>query len=51
MEELKLKVDKKSMLLYIVTDRSWLGEDSFIIQVEETIQNGATFIQRKGNGL
>jgi len=45
MEELKLKVDKKSMLLYVVTDRSWLGNNSFIKQVEEIIQNGATFIQ------
>ena len=45
MEELKLKVYKESMLLYIVTDRSWLGENFFINQVEETIQNGATFIQ------
>ncbi len=51
MEELKLKVDKKSMLLYVVTDRSWLGKNPFIKQVEEIIQNGATFIQLREKDL
>lgn len=45
MEESKLKVDKKSMLLYVVTDRTWLGENMLKTQVENTIKAGATFIQ------
>ena len=37
--------DRKSLLLYIVTDRSWLGTKSLSAQVEESIVNGATFVQ------
>jgi thiamine-phosphate pyrophosphorylase len=33
------------MLLYAVTDRTWLGEQTLIEQVEETLKGGATFIQ------
>jgi len=33
------------MLLYAVTDRTWLGTRSLSEQVEETIKGGATFIQ------
>ena len=44
-EVLKLKVDRKSMLLYVVTDRSWLGQNRLEQQVEETIRGGATFMQ------
>ncbi|NBI07148.1 thiamine phosphate synthase [Senegalia massiliensis] len=40
-----MKIDKKSMLLYVVTDRTWLGENSLIEQVEDTLKAGATFIQ------
>ncbi len=40
-----MKVDKKSMLLYVVTDRTWLGENLLTSQVEDTIKAGATFIQ------
>lgn len=45
MEVSKLKVDKKSMLLYVVTDRTWLGENTLKSQVEASIKAGATFIQ------
>jgi len=51
MEASKLKPDKKSMLLYVVTDRSWLGNNSFIQQVEEVLQNGATFLQLREKNL
>lgn len=40
-----MKIDKKSMLLYVVTDRTWLGENSLVEQVEDTLKAGATFIQ------
>lgn len=40
-----MKVDKKSMLLYAVTDRTWLGGHSLKEQVEDVIKAGATFLQ------
>lgn len=46
-----MKVDKKSMLLYVVTDRTWLGENSLSSQVEEIIKAGATFIQLREKNL
>ncbi len=36
---------RESMRLYIVTDRSWLGQDTLAHQVEQVIQAGATFVQ------
>lgn len=45
MEELKLKLDRNAMLLYVVTDRTWLGQNSLESQVEDTIRAGATLIQ------
>lgn len=45
MEALRLKLDKQSMLLYVVTDRMWLGENDLISQIEDTIKSGATFVQ------
>jgi thiamine-phosphate pyrophosphorylase len=47
----KLKVDKNSLLLYVVTDRSWLGENLLEDQVEEIIQAGASFIQLREKEL
>ncbi len=48
---LRLKVDNKSMLLYVVTDRSWLGNNSLEDQVEQIIKSGATFIQLREKEL
>lgn len=39
------------MLLYVVTDRSWLGEDKLEDQVEEMIKGGATFVQLREKEL
>ena len=36
--------DKKDLLLYAVTDRTWLGEETLYQQVEKTLKGGATFI-------
>lgn len=46
-----MKVDKKSLLLYVVTDRTWLGGKSLSAQVGEIIQAGATFIQLREKDL
>lgn len=42
---------KKSMLLYVVTDRTWLGEEGLEDQVEEMIKAGATFVQLREKDL
>lgn len=42
---------KNSMLLYAVTDRYWLGEETLLSQVEKAIKGGATFIQLREKNL
>ena len=46
-----MKCDKKSMLLYAVTDRSWLGEKPLAMQVEEALMGGVTFVQLREKNL
>lgn len=46
-----MKIDKSSMLLYVITDRSWLVENSLAGQVEDTIKGGASFIQLREKEL
>lgn len=46
-----MKCDKKDLLLYAVTDRSWLGEESLYSQVEKALKGGATFIQLREKEL
>ncbi|MGI6255661.1 MAG: thiamine phosphate synthase [Acutalibacter sp.] len=46
-----MKCDKKDLLLYAVTDRSWLGERTLYQQVEEALQGGATFVQLREKEL
>ncbi len=42
---LKLKLDRNSMVLYAITDRTWLGGKKLSETVEEAILGGATFVQ------
>jgi len=46
-----MKFDKKSLLLYAVTDRRWLKGSTLTAQVEEAIRGGATFIQLREKNL
>lgn len=46
-----MKCDKKDLLLYAVTDRSWLGEQTLCKQVEEALKGGATFVQLREKAL
>ena len=46
-----MKFDRKSLLLYIVTDRMWLGKNNLCNQVEESILNGATFVQLREKNI
>lgn len=36
-KELNMKLDKKDLLLYLVTDRAWLGDESLSNQVEKAM--------------
>ena len=40
-----MKFDRKDLLLYAVTDRSWLGEKTLAQQTEEALRGGVTFVQ------
>lgn len=46
-----MKIDNRSLLLYLVTDQSWLGEDSLVSQVEKSLINGVTFLQLREKNL
>lgn len=46
-----MKVDKEDMLLYVVTDRSWLQNDKLENQVEVIVKAGATMIQLREKDL
>lgn len=46
-----MKFSKESLLLYAVTDRSWLGEATLFEQVEAALKGGATFIQLREKEL
>lgn len=40
-----MKCDKKYMLLYAVTDRTWVGKKTLYQQVEEALRGGVTCVQ------
>ena len=46
-----MRCDKKSMLLYAVTDRAWLGEKTLAEQVESALKGGATCVQLREKNL
>ncbi len=46
-----MKCDKKGLLLYAVTDRSWLNGETLYSQVEKALQGGVTFIQLREKNL
>lgn len=46
-----MKLTKKDMVLYAVTDRSWLNGDTLYHQVEQALKGGATFIQLREKEL
>ncbi len=46
-----MKCDKKSLLLYAVTDRTWLNGESLYEQVEKAIKGGATVVQLREKNL
>jgi len=46
-----MKCDKKTMLLYAVTDRAWTGRQSLYEQVESALKGGVTCVQLREKDL
>lgn len=46
-----MKCDKENLLLYAVTDRSWLNGQTLYEQVEQALEGGATFVQLREKEL
>lgn len=46
-----MNLDKKNLLLYAVTDRSWLRGESLYHQVEQAVLGGVTFVQLREKEL
>lgn len=46
-----MNCDKKDLLLYAVTDRSWLNGQTLKSQVESALKGGATFVQLREKQL
>ncbi len=46
-----MRFDKNMLLLYAVTDRSWVGQQSFYEQIEDAILGGATMVQLREKGM
>ena len=46
-----LKLNKEDLLLYAVTDRAWLGEETLYEQVEKALKGGTTFVQLREKKL
>ena len=46
-----MKVDKKDMLLYLFTDRTWLKDQTLPEVVESVIKNNVTFVQLREKKL
>ena len=46
-----INCSKKELMLYAVTDRHWLGEETLYDQVNKALEGGATFIQLREKKL
>lgn len=46
-----MKFHENMLLLYAVTDRSWVGKQTLYEQVEDALKGGATIVQLRGKTL
>lgn len=46
-----MKLNKKDLKLYAVTDRHWVGKQTLLEQVEEALKNGVTMVQLREKEL
>lgn len=50
-EEQNIKFSKDNLLLYAVTDRSWVGRQTLLQQIEDALKGGVTMVQLREKGL
>jgi len=46
-----MKFNEKMLLLYAVTDRTWVGKQTFLEQIEDALKGGATIVQLREKKL
>ena len=46
-----MKFNEKMLLLYAVTDREWVGKQTFLEQIEDALKGGVTMIQLREKEL
>lgn len=46
-----MQFNKENLLLYAVTDRSWVGRQTLYEQVEDALKGGVTLVQLREKGL
>lgn len=46
-----MKFNKESLLLYAVTDRSWVGRQTLYEQIEDALKGGVTIVQLREKNL
>ncbi|RKW46959.1 MAG: thiamine phosphate synthase [Lachnospiraceae bacterium] len=46
-----MRLDKKYMQLYVVTDRAWTGNKTLYEQIKEALENGVTCVQLREKNL
>ena len=46
-----MRLDRDALILYAVTDRTWLGDMTLASQVKEAVKGGATMVQLREKGL
>ena len=46
-----INCSKKELMLYAVTDRHWLGDETLYDQVKKALDGGATFVQLREKKL
>ena len=47
----KTNMEKEAMLLYALTDRSWLGNETLLSQIEKALKGGITLLQLREKTL
>ncbi|MBO5347109.1 MAG: thiamine phosphate synthase, partial [Lachnospiraceae bacterium] len=46
-----MKLQKDDLLLYAITDRSWLGDSTLTEQVEKALKGGITMLQLREKNM
>ena len=46
-----MKPIREQLLLYAITDRSWIGRQTLYEQIEDALKGGVTLVQLREKGL